>query len=109
MRRLSYIWAMHERCCQLHLPVPHRSGPCPAILFPHGGPHTAVPTNYYMPFGFLVGLGYAVIAVNFRGSTGFGEDGVQSLPGHIGHYDVEDCMAALDATVAAGEQDFEVH
>jgi hypothetical protein len=34
---------------------------------------------------------------------GSGEAGVQVLPGHIGHYDVEDCIAALDAAVAGGE------
>lgn len=49
-----------------------------------------------------VSLGYAVIAVNYRGSTGFGEDALQSLPGHIGTNDVEDCVAALDAAVAEG-------
>ena len=37
-----------------------------------------------------------------RGSTGYGEDGIQSLPGHIGTNDVADCMAALDAAVAEG-------
>jgi acetyl esterase/lipase len=79
------------------------TGPCPAIIVPHGGPHTALAVNYYMPFSFLTALGYCVIAVNYRGSLGFGEAGVQSLPRHAGHYDVEDCVASLDAAVAAGE------
>jgi hypothetical protein len=79
------------------------SGPCPAIIVPHGGPHTALAVNYYMPFSFLTALGYCVVAVNYRGSLGFGEAGVQSLPGHAGHHDVEDCVASLDAAVAAGE------
>ncbi|KIY93010.1 hypothetical protein MNEG_14953 [Monoraphidium neglectum] len=43
-----------------------RSGPCPVIVFPHGGPHTAVAANYYMPFAFLTRLGYCVVAVNYR-------------------------------------------
>lgn len=37
-----------------------------------------------------------------RGSTGFGEDSIQSLPGHISVNDVEDCIAALDHAVAEG-------
>ena len=37
-----------------------------------------------------------------RGSTGYGEDGIQSLPGNIGTNDVADCMAALDAAIAEG-------
>ena len=38
----------------------------------------------------------------FRGSTGYGEDSIQSLPGHIGTNDVADCMAALDAAISEG-------
>lgn len=74
------------------------------MLVPHGGPHSAVAANFYMPFVLLAARGYSIVAVNFRGSLGFGEAGVQALPGHIGHYDVEDCIAALDAAVAGGER-----
>lgn len=80
-----------------------RSGPAPAVVVPHGGPHTAVAANYYMPFTLLTALGYCVVAVNYRGSLGFGEANVQSLPGNIGTNDVEDCVAALDAAIAAGK------
>eukprot|EP00879_Flechtneria_rotunda_P013504 GHRR01014100.1.p1 GENE.GHRR01014100.1~~GHRR01014100.1.p1 ORF type:complete len:881 (+),score=271.51 GHRR01014100.1:318-2645(+) len=83
----------------------HRKGPAPAVVVPHGGPHTAIPANYYMPFTLLSALGYCIVAVNYRGSLGFGEASVQSLPGNIGRNDVEDCMAALDAAVAAGYAD----
>lgn len=37
-----------------------------------------------------------------RGSTGYGEDSIQSLPGNIGTNDVADCMAALDAAISEG-------
>lgn len=37
-----------------------------------------------------------------RGSTGYGEDGIQSLPGNIGTNDVADCMTALDAAITQG-------
>ncbi len=69
---------------------------------PHGGPHVAIPFNYYWPFAYLTALGYCVVAVNYRGSTGFGEDSVQSLPGAAGTNDIQDCLDALDAAVAAG-------
>uniref|UniRef100_A0A383VD43 acylaminoacyl-peptidase n=1 Tax=Tetradesmus obliquus TaxID=3088 RepID=A0A383VD43_TETOB len=82
-----------------------RAGPAPTVLVPHGGPHSAVAANFYMPFVLLAARGYSIVAVNFRGSLGFGEAGVQALPGHIGHYDVEDCIAALDAAVAGGFAD----
>lgn len=41
-------------------------GPAPAILFPHGGPHSAYPASYMLGLAFLAGLGYTVLAVNFR-------------------------------------------
>lgn len=35
--------------------------------------------------------GYCLLIVNYRGSTGYGKDFLDSLPGHIGSRDVEDC------------------
>lgn len=43
-----------------------------------------------------------MVLVNFRGSLGFGEDSIQSLPGHIGTNDVLDCMACLEAAAQTG-------
>jgi acylaminoacyl-peptidase len=83
---------------------PRSPGPVPAVLSPHGGPHTAFTLGWYPSFAYLTALGYAVLAVNFRGSTGYGEAPLMSLPGHIGQHDVDDCMAALEAAVAQGER-----
>eukprot|EP00873_Tetraselmis_striata_P005737 jgi/Tetstr1/426001/TSEL_016349.t1 len=79
---------------------PRGAVPGPTVLMPHGGPHHAYPAAYFLPFAFLAATGYTVILVNFRGSTGFGEDCVQSLPGNAGTYDVADCMDALDEAVS---------
>lgn len=46
--------------------------------------------------------GYNVVLLNYRGSTGFGEASIQSLPGNIGVNDVADCLASLQAAVDAG-------
>lgn len=40
--------------------------------------------------------------VNFRGSTGAGDDNVHCLLGHVGNYDVRDCLLAL---TSAREED----
>ena len=37
-----------------------------------------------------------------RGSTGFGEAALRTLPGNVGSHDVTDCIAALDAVVSLG-------
>eukprot|EP00884_Botryococcus_braunii_P019747 jgi/Botrbrau1/6456/Bobra.0034s0031.1 len=76
--------------------------PAPGILFPHGGPHSAYAASFMIPLAFLASLGYTVLAVNFRGSTGFGQRSILSLPGQIGTNDVSDCMAAISAAAAEG-------
>ncbi|EFN55568.1 hypothetical protein CHLNCDRAFT_134052 [Chlorella variabilis] len=78
------------------------AGPRPTIITPHGGPHTAYLAQYFMPLSYLVALGYNVVLLNYRGSTGFGEASIQSLPGKIGASDVADCLASLQAAVDAG-------
>ena len=52
-------------------PADEKAAPGPVILCPHGGPHSAYPASWQLPFAFLVGgLGYRAVLVNFRGSTG---------------------------------------
>ncbi len=44
-----------------------------------------------------------MVLLNYRGSVGFGEASIQSLPGHIGTNDVADCWDSLQAAVEKGE------
>jgi dipeptidyl aminopeptidase/acylaminoacyl peptidase len=48
-------------------------GPGPAVLLPHGGPWSRDSWGYSGFAQFLANRGYAVLQVNFRGSTGFGK------------------------------------
>ena len=45
----------------------------PLIAFPHGGPHSAFPADYMPNVVGFASLGYVVVMVNYRGSTGFGK------------------------------------
>ena len=57
---------------------------CPLIVVPHGGPHSCMTTSYVASYTFLcLHLGAAVLHVNYRGSTGFGQDSIDSLLGKI--------------------------
>lgn len=67
----------------------------PTLLMPHGGPHSAYSTQFVGSISFMVASGYNILTVNYRGSTGFGEDSLQSLPGKVGSQDVKDCYQAL--------------
>ena len=51
---------------------------------------------------FLTMFGFAVAHVNYRGSLGFGQDSLESLPGHCGINDVNDCMEALNVIIKSG-------
>ena len=44
----------------------------PLIVMPHGGPHSRDYKYFNKEVQYLVGLGYGVLQVNFRGSEGFG-------------------------------------
>ena len=50
----------------------------PMIMHPHGGPWARDGWGFNPEIQFLANRGYAVLQVNFRGSTGFGMDHLQS-------------------------------
>lgn len=49
------------------------NGPVPMVLFVHGGPWARDSWGYNPYAQWLANRGYAVLEVNFRGSTGFGK------------------------------------
>jgi acylaminoacyl-peptidase len=76
----------------LLLPSKSKTSRVPLIVVPHGGPHSCTPTSYIPSYAYLSeGGGYAILHVNFRGSTGFGQAALESLAGNVGSQDVLDC------------------
>ncbi|KAJ8906257.1 hypothetical protein NDN08_002750 [Rhodosorus marinus] len=65
------------------------------LCFPHGGPHSASFVAYNVLVELLARQNIAVVFVNFRGSTGRGQDYMDALPGNCGVVDVEDCVEAV--------------
>ncbi len=72
------------------------SGQPPVILYIHGGPTSQVIDEYFPAAQFFATRGIALLAVNYRGSTGYGKAYMNKLRGNWGIYDVED--AATGAT-----------
>jgi acylaminoacyl-peptidase len=70
------------------------------LAYPHGGPHSAFDSGFYLSFAALTLSGYDVLLINYRGSLGFGQASIDSLPGRIGTNDVADCVAATRAASA---------
>ena len=76
--------------------------PPPCVLVPHGGPHSACVAAFVPTLAWLASQGYAVLQLNYRGSTGFGQHALASLLGRAGRQDVDDCLACLDAASEQG-------
>jgi acylaminoacyl-peptidase len=74
----------------------------PTILVLHGGPHSVSVSSYSKTSAFLASLGFNLLIVNYRGTPGFGEEALQSLPGKVGSQDVQDCLTALDYVIEGG-------
>jgi dipeptidyl aminopeptidase/acylaminoacyl peptidase len=70
--------------------------PVPAVVYPHGGPTDAYGDEWDPHAQYFVEKGYAWLAVNFRGSTGYGREFERSNHGVWGVDDTRDCLAAAD-------------
>ncbi|GAB4539447.1 MAG: prolyl oligopeptidase family serine peptidase [Anaerolineae bacterium] len=70
--------------------------PCPAIVYPHGGPTSEHALEWDILVQWLVAKGYAVLAPNYRGSTGYGLPHQRALHGNWGLVDTEDMLVAAD-------------
>ncbi|HSJ35527.1 MAG TPA: prolyl oligopeptidase family serine peptidase [Acidimicrobiia bacterium] len=66
----------------------------PLIVEVHGGPTSHVYPRLAATVAFWTSRGFAVVDVNYRGSTGFGREYRNLLRDSWGIYDVEDCRAA---------------
>jgi acylaminoacyl-peptidase len=105
--QLMNIWPVHG---DIKVPIgsilllPEGAGDekVPLIVVPHGGPHTCMSTSYIPSYGYMCKHGYAILHVNFRGSTGFGQAALESLAGTAGTLDVLDVVAATRSAIDTG-------
>lgn len=88
---------------------PHCVGPDderpPLLVAIHGGPTAAARSQLQLGIQFWTSRGFAVVDVNYRGSTGYGRAFRELLDGQWGVTDVEDCAAAAAWLAAEGEVD----
>lgn len=64
----------------------------PAVLWIHGGPGGQSRVGYFPLIQYLVNHGYAVLAVNNRGSSGYGKTFNQMDDQNHGDKDLKDCI-----------------
>jgi dipeptidyl aminopeptidase/acylaminoacyl peptidase len=77
----------------------------PLIVIVHGGPTSQMTASYHAQTQFLTTRGYAVLEVNYRGSTGYGRDYWLRLRGSWGIYDVEDSVSGARYLAEQGRVD----
>jgi len=70
----------------------------PVVYLVHGGPQGAWDDNWHARWNYqmFAARGYVVAAVNFHGSTGYGQKFTDAISQHWGDYPFEDVMKGLD-------------
>ncbi|MCU1450799.1 MAG: peptidase family, catalytic domain protein [Acidimicrobiales bacterium] len=74
----------------------------PLIVMSHGGPTSSASPALSLSTQFWTSRGFAVVDVNYGGSTGYGREYRQRLRGQWGVVDVDDCVNAARHLAAEG-------
>ena len=77
----------------------------PLLVKSHGGPTAATSTTLSWEVQYWTSRGFAVLDVNYGGSTGYGRAYRQRLNGQWGVVDIDDCVNGACYLVEIGEVD----
>lgn len=80
-------------------------GPLPLLVEVHGGPAAHDVDAFRAYPSAWVDHGFAVVQVNYRGSTGYGSAWRDALDARVGHTELEDVVAVRDHLVSGGIAD----
>jgi len=81
------------------------SDPLPLVLFVHGGPWARDQWGYNAFHQWLANRGYAVLSVNYRGSTGFGKGFINAANREYGAKMHDDLIDAVEWAIGEGMAD----
>ncbi|MEO8570432.1 MAG: prolyl oligopeptidase family serine peptidase [Chloroflexota bacterium] len=77
----------------------------PLIVLSHGGPTANASTALDLAKQLMTSRGFAIVDVDYGGSTGYGRAYRRRLDGQWGIVDVDDCVAAAQFLVDRGDVD----
>ena len=86
----------------LHAPA---GVPAPLLLYIHGGPNGQDAWRFDFDRQLFAARGYAVLGVNYRGSSGRGATYQRAIFADWGHHEVDDLLGAVDEAVKQGIAD----
>ncbi|MFZ9394651.1 MAG: prolyl oligopeptidase family serine peptidase [Erythrobacter sp.] len=104
--RFSFVGAGGAKVWGQITRLERQSGPIPAILYIHGGPQGSFNdswSNRWNPRA-LASQGYAVISVDFHGSTGFGQAFTDAINRDWGGKPLEDLKLGFEAALKLDPQ-----
>lgn len=101
-RREAHAWFYAPKLAGVTVPADERP---PLIVVLHGGPTSHSPPVFKPVVQFWTTRGFAVVDVNYGGSTGFGRAYRERLNGQWGVVDLQDAIAAVDHLAAQGRID----
>ena len=84
---------------------PDATGPLPTVFALHGGPHAADEDRFSSVRAAWVDAGFAVVEVNYRGSTGYGSQWRDAIEGKPGLTELADVAAVQDWCIEQGLTD----
>jgi acetyl esterase/lipase len=81
------------------------AGPYPTVFDVHGGPQAQDDDSFNPVAAAWVDHGFAVVHVNYRGSTGYGSTWRDAIEDRVGLTELEDIKAVRDWAVSSGLAD----
>lgn len=93
----GFFYAPHNSQC-----APASQDKPPLLLCMHGGPTSACYPVFDPRIQFWTQRGFAVLDLNYRGSSGYGRDYRLGLAGNWGLFEVEDAQGAVRQLTQAG-------
>ena len=106
VERFSFAGANGETVSGQITKLENHDGTMPAILYVHGGPQGSFNDGWSSRWNpqVLASQGYAVISVDFHGSTGYGQSFTDSINGDWGGKPLEDLKLGLAAALMRDDQ-----
>jgi dipeptidyl aminopeptidase/acylaminoacyl peptidase len=105
-RRFSFTGAGGDTVWGQITKLDGRKGPMPAILYVHGGPQGSFDDSWSSRWNprVVASQGYAVVSIDFHGSTGYGQAFTDSITNDWGGKPLEDLQKGFAAAVALDKQ-----
>jgi len=105
-RRFSFAGANGDTVWGQITRLADQTGPIPAILYIHGGPQGSFNDSWSNRWNprVVASQGYAVISVDFHGSTGYGQAFTDAIQGDWGGKPLEDLQKGFNAALTLDPQ-----